>query len=162
MSSGKLKRGRYSLGNKTESAFVKIRWQSLDARIEKIKEEIAALGDLRPGALSRQYNVCGNPKCRCKADPPAKHGPYYQLSYTWRGKSTTRFVKKDDLAKVKEQVRNYRRLRQLVDRWVALSMEISRIRLQEKTQEGGFPTKIQRKSRLSQEKRILSMDSEAQ
>ncbi|MGC9328602.1 MAG: DUF6788 family protein [Candidatus Hinthialibacter sp.] len=29
---------------------------------------------MRPGALSQQYNVCGNPRCRCK-DPqhPQKH-----------------------------------------------------------------------------------------
>ena len=41
------------------------------------------------GSLSRQYNVCSSPGCRCKASPPRKHGPYYQLSYTRNGKSTT-------------------------------------------------------------------------
>ena len=46
------------------------------------KCDLAALGDLRPGSLSIQYNVCGSPGCRCKADPPVKHGPYYQVSYT--------------------------------------------------------------------------------
>lgn len=136
-----------------------IRRQSLEARIEKIKQEISALGDLRPGALSQQYNVCGNPKCRCKGNPAMRHGPYHQLSYTWRGKSTTRFVKKEDLAQVKAQVRNYRRLRTLVDRWVALSMELARLRLREKTQPGDFPAKTPRKSRISQEKRILRVDS---
>src|SRR5438034_6498177 len=67
-----------------------IRRQSLEARIEKIKEEIARLGDLRPGALSQQYNACGSPRCRCKEDPSRRHGPFYQLSYTWHSKSTTR------------------------------------------------------------------------
>ena len=52
------------------------RSQFLEQRIQSIKREIAALGDLRPGALSMQYNICGNPSCRCKADPPLKHGPY--------------------------------------------------------------------------------------
>jgi hypothetical protein len=56
------------------------RWQQ---QIDQIKQELLALGDMRPGALSEQYNVCGKPNCRCK-DPrkPQKHGPYYQLSYT--------------------------------------------------------------------------------
>ncbi len=50
--------------------------RALEAEIAEIKRQLAAIGDLRPGTLSEQYNVCGNPKCRCKADPPRKHGPY--------------------------------------------------------------------------------------
>lgn len=61
------------------------RSQFLEDRIQSIKHEIAALGDLRPGALSLQYNVCGNPSCRCKADPPLKHGPDLKKSRAYRG-----------------------------------------------------------------------------
>ncbi len=53
---------------------------TLEAQIEKIKQKLASLGDLHPGSLSQQYNVCGNPKCRCKEDPPRRHGPYYHLN----------------------------------------------------------------------------------
>ena len=100
----------------------------LEKRIDRIKEKIAALGDLRPGALSEQYNVCGNPRCRCKATPPLKHGPYFQLSYTWEGKSTSQFVPKDSVPEVKQQLQNYRRLRELVDQWITLAMELSRLK----------------------------------
>lgn len=106
------------------------RRQRLAARIARIKADLARLGDLRPGALSQQYNVCGNPRCRCKATPPRKHGPVYQLSYTWGGKSTTRHVRKEDVAQVKQQLRNYRRLRTLVEQWVRLGMELSHLTLQ--------------------------------
>jgi hypothetical protein len=94
------------------------------------------LGDVRPGSLSQQYNVCGNPRCRCKATPPRKHGPVYQLSYTWGGKSTTRHVRKEDVPQVKQQLRNYRRLRTLVERWVTLGMELSHLTLQEQHDTG--------------------------
>ena len=67
-------------------------------QIEKVKTQLGALGDLRPGSLSTQYNVCGTPGCRCKATPPAKHGPYYQVSFTRKGKSSSKFVRKEDLA----------------------------------------------------------------
>jgi len=77
------------------------------------------------GSLSEQYNVCGTPGCRCKASPPQKHGPYYQLSYTRNGKSTTRFVRRDNLSAVKTQLRNHDRLRNLVDRWIDLAIELS-------------------------------------
>lgn len=100
---------------------------AVDKRIAEIKAELAALGPLRPGSLSQQYNVCGNPSCRCKADPPQKHGPYYQLSYTFRGKSHSDFVRRDVLAQVRAQMRNYQTLRALVDEWIALSLELARL-----------------------------------
>ncbi len=123
--------------------------QSLETRIEKIKRQIAELGDLRPGTLTRQYNVCGKPDCRCKATPPRKHGPYYQVSFTWQGKSKTQFVRQQDLATVKQQLRNYRRLRQLLDRWIALALELSRLRLQPPPSCGRPPAKTRPKPRVS-------------
>lgn len=103
----------------------------LQQRIDKIKQQIAVLGDLRPGTLSQQYNVCGSPGCQCKATPPIKHGPYYQISIKRHGKSTTQFVREQDLAEVQTQLDNYRRLRELVDEWITLSSEISSLRARE-------------------------------
>ncbi len=103
--------------------------RTLERRIEKIKKELAELGDLRVGSLSKQYNVCGSAGCRCKASPPRKHGPYYQLSYARKGKSSSRFVRRADVKNVQNQVRNYRRLRELVDTWIDLASELSDLRL---------------------------------
>ena len=108
---------------------MKAKIQSLQRKIERIKKSLAALGDLRPGALTQQYNVCGNPRCRCKANPPKKHGPYYQLSWTRKRKSTTRFVRKHQLPSVRSQVRNYKRLQDLVDQWVEASIELCDLQL---------------------------------
>ena len=90
------------------------------------------LGDIRPGALSQQYNVCGNPTCRCKATPPVKHGPYYQISFTWKGKSRSQFVRDDDAQEASRQLENYRQLRELVDEWVTLAVELSQLRMLER------------------------------
>ena len=99
----------------------------LQRRIDTIKREIVALGRLRPGTLTQQYNVCGNPNCRCKADPPQKHGPYYQLSYTWHRKSRTHFVRQEELPQVQSEVGNYLRLRALLDEWIGAALEIARL-----------------------------------
>jgi len=123
---------------------------AVDKRIAEIKTELAALGSLRPGSLSQQYNVCGNPSCHCKADPPQKHGPYYQLSYTFRGKSHSDFVRRDTLAQVQAQRRNYETLRALVDEWIALSLE--RARLTRRSATSPQPTP-RTKGRLSQKLR---------
>ena len=106
--------------------------ESLEKRIQSLKHQISQLGDLRPGALSKQYNICGNPNCRCKADPPVKHGPYYQISFTRHGKSSSQFVREEDLVEVQQQLENYRQLRQLVDEWITLSAQLSSLRLREK------------------------------
>ena len=100
-----------------------------ERQIEKIKRDLAALGDLRPGSLSTQYNVCGSPGCRCKASPPEKHGPYYQVSYTRKGKSSSKFVKKKDLPAIRKQLKNYERMKLLMDRWIDLATELSNLRL---------------------------------
>jgi hypothetical protein len=102
------------------------RWQQ---QIDQIKQDLLALGEMRPGALSEQYNVCGKPNCRCK-DPrkPQKHGPYYQLSYTHLGKSTTEFVKLDRLQEVQQQLANYARFRELTEQWVQLSVRIAKLK----------------------------------
>ena len=103
----------------------------LERRIEAIRRQLAAIGELRPGNLSEQYNVCGKPSCRCKAEPPQKHGPYYQLGWTRNGKSTTRFVRRPELATVRKQLRNYAKLQSLVQEWVDLSLELCDIKLRE-------------------------------
>ena len=94
-------------------------------KIEHLKQQLAELGPIHPGSLSEQFNVCGKPDCRCK-DPkdPQKHGPYYHLSFTWRGKSRTLFVRAERLAEIREKLANYKRFRELTDEWVDLVVEL--------------------------------------
>jgi len=104
------------------------RARQIDKRIRKIKKELTELGELRPGSLSQQYNVCGKATCRCK-DPenPRRHGPYYQVSYGRKGKSSSTFVRPEDVAAVRKQLANYKKLMQLVNLWIDLGLEQSQI-----------------------------------
>lgn len=101
---------------------------ALEQRIRAIQGELAALGPIHPGSLSQQYNVCGNPACRCK-DPrrPQKHGPYYQLSYTWRGRSTTRFVRPPQVEAMRQKLAAYKRLRELIAEWVDAAIALEQV-----------------------------------
>lgn len=87
---------------------------SSKSRIEQMKKRIAELGPVLPGSISQQWNVCGKQGCRCK-DPkePRKHGPYYQLSFTVGGRSSSMFLRKEDLAVARQAIARYRTLRQL-------------------------------------------------
>lgn len=102
-----------------------MRAPQIERQIEHRKQQLAELGPMHPGSLSEQYNVCGKPGCRCKdAKKPQKHGPYYQLSFTWRGKGRTRFVRAERLAEMRQKIANYKRFRELTDEWVDLVVEL--------------------------------------
>jgi hypothetical protein len=103
------------------------RLQQIQRQIAKIKGELLALGDLHPGSLSRQYNVCGKPGCRCK-DPknPRRHGPYHKVSYVYRGRSTSRFVSRDQVKEIQAELANYKRFRKLTDEWVGLALKLAK------------------------------------
>lgn len=82
--------------------------------VKRIKGALLDLGPVLPGSLGKQWNVCGTPGCRCK-DPkrPRRHGPYYQLSYTLQGRSSTLFVKPEDVAEVRRAIRRYAQFKRL-------------------------------------------------
>lgn len=97
----------------------------IKAQIVRIKKELLDLGPLHPGSLSRQYNVCGKPGCRCKTGPkPRRHGPYYKVSYVFRGRFTSRFVPQQQVKAVRAELANYKRLRKLTETWVGLALRL--------------------------------------
>jgi hypothetical protein len=104
--------------------------QKYEQQIQRIKTQLLALGAMRPGSLSQQYNVCGKPGCRCK-DPhqPQRHGPYYQVSYVHRGQSTTQFIRPAFVAEVKIQLANYKKFRKLTEQWVGLALQVAKLKL---------------------------------
>ena len=104
-----------------------IRLQHIERQITQIKRQLLDLGPLHPGSLSQQYNVCGKPGCRCKALPhPHRHGPYYKVSYAFRGRFTSRFVPRQQVQAVRAQLANYKRLRKLTDAWVELALRLAK------------------------------------
>ena len=92
------------------------RLAQIDKRIGKIKAAFAAIGEMRPGSLTRQYK-----------DPESGSGAYYQLSYTLDMKSRTDYIPRDWVREVRRQVGNYKRFKSLSAEWVALSIERCRL-----------------------------------
>jgi hypothetical protein len=90
---------------------------------------------MRPGTLSRQFAACQKPGCACM-DPvePKKHGPFYQLSYSHQGKSTTRFVRPGYVTIIREELAAYKRFKELTQDWVSLAITLSQLQLEEARQ----------------------------
>ena len=108
---------------------------TIQAHIDKIKNELLRLGPMRPGTLSQQYTACQKPGCKC-VDPiqPQKHGPFYQLSYKHGGKSTTQFIRPQFVPEVQKQLATYKKFTALTQQWVSLALESSKLELQEARQ----------------------------
>jgi hypothetical protein len=107
-----------------------IRFQNIERQIAQIKEDLARLGPLHPGSLSRQYNVCGKPGCRCK-DPqnPRRHGPYFQLNYVYQGKKKSLFIRRENLKAVRAELAAYKKFRKLTNQWIGLALQAAQLRL---------------------------------
>jgi len=98
---------------------------SLERQIDNIKKKIVSLALMRPGSLSKQYNICGTPGCKCKdKNNPVKHGPYYYLSYTFKGKGHTKFISKNKVKEVKKQINNYKLFKRLSLKLVEINLKL--------------------------------------
>ena len=88
----------------------------IDQEIVRLKTQLSQIGVVRPGSLTRQYK-----------DPKQQTGAYYQVSYTHRMKSRTAYVRATFVKEVRQQIRDYNKLKQLIERWVALGIEHSQL-----------------------------------
>jgi hypothetical protein len=57
---------------------------------------------------------CGKPGCACRHDPPTLHGPYIQWTRTVDGKTVTRYLSEDQLARYQEWFDNARRVKEII------------------------------------------------
>ena len=76
--------------------------------------ELAGIDGVLPGSVIRRHMRCGKPRCACKHDPPTLHGPYIQWTRTVNGKTVTRYLTKDQLARYQGWFDNARRVKEII------------------------------------------------
>ena len=91
---------------------------NIQKQINSIKRELQKVGEMRPGSLSRQF-----------VSQYGKKYPYYQISYTHNTKSHTDYIRKEFIAGLRQEIKNYKRFKYLVKRWVDLAMEYSKLKV---------------------------------
>ena len=70
-------------------------------------------------------HVCGKLNGRCTADPPRPHGPSHRWTRKIAGKTVTRRLTSDQLARYEEWFENARRIRALVAELEELSLSVA-------------------------------------
>lgn len=90
----------------------------LEERMERIKRELMKLGPMRPGSVSRQYR-----------DPETGERPFHQISYTYKGRGRSEYVRSENLRQIRRETANFKRFRKLMEQWVELSLKTSQLRI---------------------------------
>lgn len=80
----------------------------------ELAAELATVGFISPGSVVSRYTSCGKPGCRCQADPPHRHGPYYQWSRAVAGKTVSRRLTEAEAELYRNWIANRRRLEQII------------------------------------------------
>ncbi len=112
------------------------RLQAYRTRHRQLVSELTQIGFISAGSLIRRYMPCGKPGCRCQADPPHLHGPYWQLSQRVGGKTVTRRLTEAEAALYQEWIANRRRLKQTVATMAQISEKAGRILLRQTAADG--------------------------
>ena len=97
--------------------------RSADQARAAIQAALGQIGFTLPGSITIRRTRCGKPRCACKADPPAQHGPYIQWTRTVNGKTVTRTLTQAQYETYASWFANARRLRTLADELEALSLQ---------------------------------------
>jgi hypothetical protein len=84
-------------------------------RYRQLATELADIGLITSGSVVRRYTRCGTPGCHCHADPPQRHGPYYQWTAKINGKTVTRRLTQHQATLYNEWIANDRQLRRTLD-----------------------------------------------
>jgi hypothetical protein len=91
-------------------------------------EQLAALGDLRPGSVNVTYRRCGKPNCACAREGHPGHGPRYLLTRSEGGRTRSRQLKGAEVEKVRAEVANYREFLAISEQIVEVSEAICQAR----------------------------------
>ena len=90
--------------------------QKLEDKIQKLKLSIAELGNLRPGSVSEQ--IAGGPNRK-----PRK---YWQISYTYKMRSRTDYLRDELAEEAKKETLEYKKFKKIVDEIIDLSIQLSK------------------------------------
>ena len=99
--------------------------EELEAERRRLYGELSEVGDFRRGAIAETYRRCGKGNCACCERDHPGHGPRYLLMTKVEGRSRARDVAAGpELAKLRREVGNHQRFRQLVQEIVEVNEQI--------------------------------------
>ena len=100
----------------------------LDEQYRGLAADLATMGYILQGSLTKRWMYCGKAACRCTDDPDARHGPYYAWTYKRVGRTVCVYLNDEQAAVCAEWIANNRRLERIVRKMRAISGRIARLK----------------------------------
>lgn len=107
------------------------RLASYERRYRELARQLAEIGLISSGSVTRRYTRCGTAGCRCHADPPQPHGPYYQWTTKVNGKTVTRRLTEQEAKLYREWIANDRQLRGLIQQMRQVAAKAHALKIKE-------------------------------
>ena len=102
-----------------------------ERRYRELAGQLTEIGFIRSGSLALRYNYCGKANCRCHADPPQPHGPYYQWTAKIDGKTINRRLNAEQAQLYRQWIDNDRRLRDVIDKMRSVAAQATDLILED-------------------------------
>ena len=102
-----------------------------EQRYRELAAQLATIGLIHSGSLTRRYTRCATPGCKCHADPPQPHGPYHQWTAKLNGKTVTRRLSANEAELYEEWIANDRQLRDLIGQMRQIAAKAAELKLKQ-------------------------------
>lgn len=112
---------------KNRTASVDSSLRRLEQRHRALLTQLGDLGLVLRGSIASRLTRCGNPTCRCKAEPPQLHGPYYVWTRKVAGKTVTAMLTPEQATRCQDWSRNMRKLDRIVRELQAIGLRAAAI-----------------------------------
>jgi hypothetical protein len=94
-----------------------------------IAQQIAQLGDLRPGSVGTTSGRCGKPNCRCHQPGEPPHGPNFRITFKADGKTISESLPTPAaIRKAEREVAEFHKFQELSREFVETNTAICRLR----------------------------------
>ena len=92
--------------------------------IAAIHQALSELEYLCSGSLIKRMKLCSNPRCQCKTDRSARHGPYYEWAFMEDGRVRHRMISAKRADRIRQAIGNYRKVKKLLKDWEAETVRL--------------------------------------
>ena len=111
------------------------RLERYENQYRELLDQLRDLGFVSPGSVVLRETSCGKPGCKCTADPPRRHGPYYQWTKKVKGKTVSRQLSPAEAELFQEWIANRRQLQRVTRDLERVSAKAGEILLRQANRE---------------------------
>jgi len=99
-------------------------FNDLKLQREKLLEEMSMLTHALQGSLFERFTTCSRPSCSCHDGN--RHGPRYYLVVYEHGHQRQKYVPLDQVAAVKNGIRQYNRMQNIIQELTQINVKLMR------------------------------------